>query len=311
MIARAEPALRAAFAAAAAAVLAVTLAGFFGAQGHLFELLSHFRVQFLAASAAVLTAAIFATSRVGAALSALALAANAWALFSAFTAARSEEAALRERPAITAIWANLQMNPQALIRLVAIVAQEEPDVIALTELPGDDLQAARDAFPAYPCITPAPVPVTRLTAVILMKACAGSGLSDAPQPNHAVYAETARYRVVALHPIPPLTQSYAQERDAVIAAALRLRSPNRVTLMLGDFNATPYSIVMAPIRAAGFDRARCGGPWVATWRDPNPLLGLAIDHAFLTPGLRLVSCEVGPWIGSDHAPLIVRVQVGG
>ena len=310
MIARADAGLRALLAAAAGFVLAVTAAGFFGAHSHLLELVSHFRLQLLAASAVVLAAAIFGSSRLGAGLAAVALMANAWAVFAAYTAARSEEPPARASPVITAVWANLQMNPQALTRLAVLVAEASPDVIALTELPGDDLQTARAAFPAYPCITPAPAPVTRLTAVILMRECSAAGLSDAPQPNHAVYAETARYRVVALHPTPPLSQDKQGRRDAMIAAALRLRAPDRATLMLGDFNATPYSVGLDPITAAGLDRARCGGPWASTWLNANPLFGLHIDHAFVSEGLRLVSCEVGPWIGADHAPLIVRFQVG-
>jgi endonuclease/exonuclease/phosphatase (EEP) superfamily protein YafD len=311
VIARAGKGLRAAFALAGAAVLAITAAGFFGAHGQPFELSSHFRVQLLAASGFALAAAIFATSRIGAGLAALAVAANAWAIFDANADARGAQGERRGFQTVTAIWANLQMNPAALTRLAAWAQAENPDVIAVTELPEDDLATLRRAFPDYPCITPAPPPVTRLTAVIMTKECLSAGVSAAAQANQAVYVESDDLRIVALHPIPPLSQRLALDRDQVIAAALALKAPDRSTLMLGDFNATPYSVALGPVQAAGFDRARCGGPWISTWRDPNPLLGLAIDHAFLTPGLRLVSCEIGPWIGSDHAPLIVRVQVGG
>jgi endonuclease/exonuclease/phosphatase (EEP) superfamily protein YafD len=86
--------------------------------------------------------------------------------------------------------------------------------------------------------------------------------------------------------------------------------PRERMILAGDFNAAGWSREMRRLdRSLGLirrDRA------VATW--PAEVLGVRwplpfapIDHVYAGPGWATVKVERGPWLGSDHYPLIVTL----
>lgn len=105
------------------------------------------------------------------------------------------------------------------------------------------------------------------------------------------------------------TRSIFRRQPQDLASVIS-RRPTARMLLLGDFNNTPWS---RHIR--GLD-SRLGlirrDKAVATW--PAQILGLAwplpflpIDHVYAGPGWATVKVERGPWVGSDHYPLIVTL----
>lgn len=98
-----------------------------------------------------------------------------------------------------------------------------------------------------------------------------------------------------------------QARELAWVAAQR---PRDRMILTGDFNATPWSAAMRRLdRNLGLirrDRA------VATWPAqvmgrPWPLPFLSIDHVYAGPAWATVKVERGPWLGSDHYPLVVTL----
>ena len=88
------------------------------------------------------------------------------------------------------------------------------------------------------------------------------------------------------------------------------RLPRRRMVVTGDFNATPWSAEVRRLdRSLGLirrDRA------LATWpaqvfgrRWPLPFL--PIDHVYAGREWATVKVERGPWLGSDHYPLVVTL----
>ena len=123
----------------------------------------------------------------------------------------------------------------------------------------------------------------------------------------AVSVETAagRLRLVGLHPSVPGSPSRLASRDRQILAAARTLEAEGPGLMVGDLNATPWTTALQAVRReTGVRRVSTG--LASTWFAPWPFLGIPIDHVLVTPGLR-ASARVGPGVGSDHMPLIVRV----
>ncbi|MEM8874070.1 MAG: endonuclease/exonuclease/phosphatase family protein [Planctomycetota bacterium] len=74
-------------------------------------------------------------------------------------------------------------------------------------------------------------------------------------------------------------------------------------LVVGDFNAAPWSAAVKPLRDAGLSPARGGlsGTWPAQL---PPGLRVPIDHAFSN---RRCKVTVGPDLGGDHRPIVVRM----
>jgi len=100
----------------------------------------------------------------------------------------------------------------------------------------------------------------------------------------------------------------AQQVGELTQVAERL--PRRRMVLTGDFNATPWSAEMRRLdRDLGIIRRdRALATWPAElFGRPWPLPFLPIDHVYAGRGWATVKVERGPWLGSDHYPLIVTL----
>ena len=102
---------------------------------------------------------------------------------------------------------------------------------------------------------------------------------------------------------PWLGSQFKQVR-AMARIVRRTRGP---VIVMGDFNASPFSIML---RTFEKDTALRRFTWLPTWpASPLPLPQIAIDHIFASGHWRLAA---GPWTGraagSDHRPAIAELQ---
>ena len=118
----------------------------------------------------------------------------------------------------------------------------------------------------------------------------------------------APVEVVTTHldwPTRPAFRNQPADLQSVVTALPRHRM-----VLLGDFNNTPWSQQMRRLdRDLGLirrDRAVATFPAQVMGRR-WPLPFLAIDHVYAGPGWATVKVERGPWLGSDHYPLIVTL----
>jgi endonuclease/exonuclease/phosphatase (EEP) superfamily protein YafD len=108
-------------------------------------------------------------------------------------------------------------------------------------------------------------------------------------------------QVVGLHPRYNLVPStYAAHYDWLVRNLPKFG--DRV-IVAGDFNATPWSWQMQRLVAA--TGLRRHGTYAASW--PSPLPMLLIDNLLTTPGIEAVSFRTGPYLGSDHLPVVATV----
>lgn len=295
---------------ALAFVAAPSAAGFASAGGYPLELFSHFRPQFFAGALAIAAAFLALKDARAAAVSAALALVNAAAIFLPLMSAAPHAPATEH---VRVVWANLEYAPDALAAIAALAEKTDADIIALTELPNGDTRWAQEALPRYPGAVSAPENSVFSIALHARSAFAdGGAIVDMPADwSHAArWAQTPDdVRVIALHPTPPVGGVATMERDAVIAAAARDAAAAPVSLLVGDFNATPWSRVMIGLKKAGLRRVDCGAPWASTWRSKLPLAGIPIDHAYIGSDVRGATCRVGPDIGSDHYPLIIDLAL--
>lgn len=114
--------------------------------------------------------------------------------------------------------------------------------------------------------------------------------------------------IVTAHVEWPTSRSIRVQTAALVTTARRL--PQRRMILTGDFNSTPWS---AEIRRLDHDlglirRDRGVATYPAQlFGRPWPLPFLPIDHVYAGPGWATVKVERGPWLGSDHYPLIVTL----
>lgn len=100
--------------------------------------------------------------------------------------------------------------------------------------------------------------------------------------------------------------SEAQFRQTAEIASLIERTPGP-RLVMGDFNATPFSRILTGLAdKANLQRLT----WLPSWPSQAGLPQIAIDHIFVSPRLRLLeAARIGEPAGSDHYPVIARIAV--
>jgi endonuclease/exonuclease/phosphatase (EEP) superfamily protein YafD len=114
--------------------------------------------------------------------------------------------------------------------------------------------------------------------------------------------------LLGVHPLPPMGRQLSTLRDAQLQDTADLvRQLDAPVLLVGDLNATPWSLGMQLLRD-GTDLAyRSPDPaWTPTWYTFQ-LLAIPIDHALATPPLVIARREIGPSVGSDHRPQLLEI----
>ncbi len=294
---------------AVAGLFGATLAGFAARLGHPFELFSHFRPHWAFAAALLAPLALLVRQRWAAgALAALALV-NTGAVIAGVRGGVRVPPADAE-PQLVLVWANLEYNPEALDEVAALARRHDADIVALTELPSGAPNWTA-LLPGLPCVS---VPAHRdvfTVALITRAPCRQAETASPEQWRHAArFIETPEDpRLIALHPIPPMTPEALARRDAVIRATVETARRRNADILVGDFNATPWSPVMMDVRRAGFRPIDCGAPWRSTWRRRHMLTGLPIDLAYAGPRIARARCRVGEATGSDHFPLVIEFDL--
>lgn len=100
--------------------------------------------------------------------------------------------------------------------------------------------------------------------------------------------------------------SRAQFKQVNALSALVSATPGH-KLVMGDFNATPFSRVTASFAAqTGLARLTL----LPSWPSRIGLPQVAIDHIFASPDIRLLQSErLGEAAGSDHYPVTLKIAV--
>lgn len=125
--------------------------------------------------------------------------------------------------------------------------------------------------------------------------------------------EGRRLSIANIHPDKPdehwKTINRAIYLGRIAGLANERRKAGDAVVVIGDFNATPWSASLRQFaKRTGLRNANDGRIFSATWNvwQPHRML---IDHAFLSSDWTLLGTAIGPSVGSDHRPLLIRAQL--
>lgn len=206
----------------------------------------------------------------------------------------------------------LSQNPTPE-RVLALLETEQADVVVLLEVRQSLLTLLAPVLPQYPGQVLLPREDNFGMALLSRKPLTGIQVIDKLGPP-SILADTEvagkRLHVIGAHPVPPIGGDYARLRNqTVLSLGEHLQNCPRPFVLLGDLNNTPWSPSLAPIRGQALT-ARAGFGVQATWPSVfPPFLRIAIDQCFVSPGVNVVECRVGPQVGSDHLPLVVGISL--
>ena len=308
--------LRLAVLAMAAAGVVATGIAFLGDWHWYADLFAHLRPQYCVWLALAALGATGVKHRPALLLAVIGLLANVAALAPYALPWRDESAAGSTGRTWTFVSVNLLYGNRETSRVTGYLRRVHADVVVFQEVSprwADELEELRDLYPYRftqsrkdqrgLAIFSREKPVdVRIRAM-------GDRVGDL-----AVFAvwesDGRRFGLAGVHPDKPDEEWKTSNRRAYLGqvaqwCAERARA-NEPVVVIGDFNATPWSASMkAFTRDTRLRNTSQGTIFGATWNvwEPHRLL---IDHAFLSSHWTLLSREVGPAVGSDHRPLLIR-----
>jgi endonuclease/exonuclease/phosphatase (EEP) superfamily protein YafD len=114
--------------------------------------------------------------------------------------------------------------------------------------------------------------------------------------------------VYGIHP-PHVFTAQADWKGQTDEFAEALRMERQATVVVGDFNMTPWSQNFRKItKVSNFRDSREGLGLGLSWPTTLPwYLRIPIDHALVTPDVHVAKRVMGPNFDSDHSPLLVDI----
>ncbi len=204
--------------------------------------------------------------------------------------------------------ANLLSDNDDFGAVLALVSAEDPDVIALLEYSPRWQHDLASLAEEYPYILEDPRSDNFGIALFSRLPFDGQIIEygDGGLPSIDLLLSDG-LRVIATHPVPPTGAAGADRRDTQLAALAEVAAQSERVLIVGDFNATPFSRPFRELLRQG-DLRTSSRSWDPTWPAEFPPLWIALDHALVGAGVDVVEFRIGSAIGSDHSPIIVRVR---
>jgi endonuclease/exonuclease/phosphatase (EEP) superfamily protein YafD len=118
--------------------------------------------------------------------------------------------------------------------------------------------------------------------------------------------------IVTTHPFPPIRQSvFEQRNEQLFAVKSYLQSLPSPKILIGDLNLSMWSpFYVKLLENTELVNARQGFGLLPSWPTFLPIFMIPIDHCLVSSDLQVVNIKTGHPIGSDHLPLIVEVSTG-
>ena len=212
--------------------------------------------------------------------------------------------------AIRVLVLNVHTESTSFARVRQLIAAEHPDVIGLVEVSQRWLDALAPALAGYAGRIEEPRPDNFGIALYARGAVHGStDVIATPLPSVVadVSLEGARFDVILTHPVPPISATaLAQQATQFEAVADRARKATSPVLVMGDFNATPWSRpFLRVLRRSRLCDSRAGFGVQASFPAGSALLRIPIDHVLASCSIGIRARRIGPDVGSDHLPVIV------
>ena len=296
-----------------------TAAAFLGTWGWIFELVTHFRLQY-AVVLLLLAAGMIAMRRFRAAVVFLIFALVNLLVLAPYVFARRDATPVGHAKPVRFLALNVFARNERYALVRALLTREQPDIVVLTEVTPrwlQELHPVRDADYPY-AVERAhggtsgialwsrfPLKNARIQQI-------GGGL-----PSAVADLQIREKTIVILgtHPAPPHRPRWARRRNQHFRALPEFLAERRKegasVVLLGDMNITPWSpYFQRLLNDADLTDSARGYGIQPTWPTIVWYMRIPVDHCLLSTDLRAVRRQIGPNIGSDHFPLLVDVVVG-
>ena len=284
-----------------------------------FDLCSHFYVQF------TVIALVGTISWIGAVdKRILAIALVAWLMLlpsiAWFYIGRNSDIETRSR-AVRVVSCNVLTSNPNKSAVLDFLRQSDADIVLLMEVDDEWSQVIKTLDQLYPH----QLHQARddnfgivLISKLPWKSAVPIQLDNSGIPSiEAIFENNAKQlRFVGTHPLPPTGREYSMQRNLhFVNLAKRLRESGTAlpTIVIGDLNCTSWSHHFRKLlNDSQLRDSRQGFGVQRSWPTSMKLsilgaIRIPIDHALVSSDVRVHDRIVGPFVGSDHFPIVVDI----
>ncbi len=289
----------------------VTLTGFLGSAAWLFELTSHFRVQYAAILVLCLPLFCFIRSKGWVGITGTLLLVNLLVI-NPFSSHSSP--AIQNKSELTILGMNVYTGNREHDRVANLIEQSNPDIVGLMEINqvwGDALQETLKAYPYRQQITREDNFGIGLYSRIPFETSRIEYFGKAEVPSIVADIRMGEdpLTLVFTHPLPPSSPDYFYYRNDQLDNISKARDRFQKNLVVfGDLNMSPWSYYFERLtKRMNLQDTRKGFGLEATWPTMWPLMKIPLDHVLVSRDIHTAERRVGPEIGSDHLPVFVKL----
>lgn len=218
---------------------------------------------------------------------------------------------------IVIVSSNVEMPNERYDRVAKLIDETDPDVLLLMETDAKWERAMEPHIARYPTILreirdnyygmifATRLDVEKADIVYLSHDDTPTLFAELKTPAGQVF------RMIGLHPRPPVPGEDTDDRDAELLFAARFARKRDVPLIaIGDFNDAAWSSSSRTFKKVGeYLDPRRGRGLVASFDANRRWLRVPIDQLYVTEQVAIADFRRGDHVGSDHFPLIARVDL--
>jgi endonuclease/exonuclease/phosphatase (EEP) superfamily protein YafD len=275
-------------------------------------LFEHFRVQFAATGLAVVGCAAALGMR--GYFDAAALAALVHVIWIAPDLCSSPGPVPIDGTPIRVLSLNVHTESSSFAEVRRLIEDVRPDVIGLVEVDRRWLDALAPAVAGYAGHLERPRGDNFGVALYARAPLEGS-IEELGSPLPSVVARVAvgdaRLGILLIHPPPPISSAaLAEQVDELDAVADRARQIAGPVVIMGDFNATPWSRPFRRVLArSGLCDSRTGFGIAASFPAASAIVRIPIDHVLASCAIGVRDRHIERDVGSDHLPVVIDLVV--
>lgn len=280
------------------------------------DLLTHFRVQYILFGLGVLPIYFWLKKYYLALVIVLVIAIHTVSLWP-YLHAPLAHANLSANDSLTIMFANTYYKSSDYELLTASIQNENPTIIALAEVQPNLYKYLSEYYKTdYPHQYYAEGKGAYDMALFSkVKPEKQSSIYFTPD-NPSLYAEIVvngeRLHLLSIHPHSPISAEYSKLRNIDLQQAFYYVDQLRgAVVLVGDFNTTQFSpFLQQLVEQSRLKDTQLEFGLQPSWHAGVPkLLRIPIDHAMVTPEVNVVSRNLGEPTGSDHLPVVVKIDL--
>ncbi|MBN2544042.1 endonuclease/exonuclease/phosphatase family protein [bacterium] len=288
-----------------------TITGYLGKYGFAWDVISNFRVQYLILLLMCLTLLFLAKKKLLSIIVVLFIIINLYEIIPLyFTNPASEDFDTK----VKILLFNVCVTNNNYEKVADYIMECKPDILALMEKDEKWEEALSNVLNGFEYSITYPIREVHGTALYSHIKLWDPGIkiignSSRPSIVTELRFSGNEYTLLFTHAIAPKTPRRFHLRNKHLGnlAEYIKQMPDEL-IFIGDLNTTSWSYYFRQFQAkTDLEDSRRGFGVQPTWPTWFPPLMIPVDHCLVSPGIKVLDRKTGPYLGSDHKPVIIEL----